>query len=296
MAKAQLQTKAANPGNPVVAQTFEWASQIWAAQESYAKGVRLSTSMHYGEQTKYATWTLPSNLECVELIHITDVQFGHIACKEDRLDEYIDWILEKPTRYVLLGGDLPDAWAMWSPGSPFEQNCNPQSQVYRLATKFSRVRHRILGSVGGNHERRAIPGFGDLGVLIASFLRIPYSSGQQFIDINYGKHQSFKVHLYHGRGAARTKGAKLNMLHEMMKRSDAQLCLVGHLHDVLMTVDWLVRREHNQIKLIKQYGAMSSSFMEFWGTYGEVHGMNPSDVMMARTILYPDGKYEMTFR
>lgn len=296
MAKTKLSQTASYTGHPLVMQTSEWASQIWAKQSEYAPGVKLSTAMHYGEQCKYVTWTFPSTFKRVELIHITDVQFGHIACREERIDEYIDWILDSPYRYVLLGGDLPDAWAMWSPGSPFEQNANPQSQVYRLAAKFSRMRHRILGSVGGNHERRAIPAFGDLGTLIATFLRIPYSSGMQFIDIQFGEHQPFKVHLWHGRGAARSKGAKLNMLHEEMRKHDCQLLLVGHLHDVLMTVDWKVKRENNKIKLVKQYGAMSSSFLEFWGTYAEVAGMNPTDVMMARTILEPDGSYEMTFK
>src|SRR6185369_9150698 len=153
MAKAQLLSSTEVTGNRLIAQTYEWASQLWKQQKDLAKGVRMSTSMHYAEQSKYVTWSFPSTMERLELIHLTDVQFGHVTCKEDRLDEYLDWILDSPYRYILLGGDLVDAWAMWSPGSPFEQNANPQSQCYRFAAKFSRVRHRILGSVGGNHER-----------------------------------------------------------------------------------------------------------------------------------------------
>ncbi len=298
MGSKQSQSLQKTTGNPVLAQTWEWASQLWASQKDYDKGVRPpSTSMHYGEQAKYVTWTFPESLGHLELIHITDVQFGHVMCREDRLDEYLAWILDSPHRYILLGGDLPDAWALWSPGSPFEQNANPQSQCYRLAEKFGKVRHRILGSVGGNHERRAIPAFGDLGTLIASFLRIPYSSGRQAIDIQFGKHKPFKVDLWHGRGASRTKGAKMNMLVEFMTNSDAQLCLVGHLHDPLMTIRWLMRRDGNgKVKLVKQYGAMSSSFLEFWGSYGEVMGFTPIDVMMARTVVYANGSYEMTWK
>lgn len=296
MASSKSSKEITLTGHPLVAQTWEWAKNLQKDQKDYAKGVSMSSSMHYGEQAKYVHWTFPDSLSHLELIHITDVQFGHIACKVDRFEEYLDWILDSPCRYILGGGDWVDAWALWSPGSPFEQNANPQSQCYRFAERMSRVRHRILGSVGGNHERRAIPAFGDLGTLLASYLQIPYSSGQQFIDIKFGKHQPFKIHLWHGRGTSRTKGAKMNMLHEMMKRSDAQLCLVGHLHDVLVTFDWQLKRDNGKVKLVKQGGAMSSSFMEFWGTYGEVGGMNPSDVMMARTVLEPSGRWELTLK
>jgi len=41
---------------------------------------------------------------------------------------------------------------------------------------------------------------------------------------------------------------------------------------------------------------MSSSFLEYWGTYAEVAGCAPSDTTMWRTILEPSGKWELTIR
>lgn len=281
-------------GNPAMALAHEYLSPLWKSMPAYDAGVKLSTQMHYGEQTKHVVWTFQESKEPLEIIHITDVQYGHVGCKLDRVIEYRDWVLASPRRYMIWGGDMVDAWAMWSPGTPWENHFNSQSQVFRLAEIWGPARHRILGYVGGNHERRAIPAFGDLGVLIATLLQIPYSRGIQMVDIRFGKHQPFKNHLFHGRGAARTKGAKINMIHEVMKRSDAQMIWVGHLHDVLSTFDWrMVRDKQDKIIFQKQGGAMSNSFLEFWNSYAEVGGMNPSDVMMALVKLYPDGKWKM---
>jgi hypothetical protein len=183
---------------------------------------RATSGMIYGEQQKYVSWDIPTTkFSEIELLQITDVQFGHIACKYDRVIEYRDYVLAKPNRFMLWTGDNVDAWAMWSPGRAFDQIADPQSQVFKFCEVWAPARHRILGYVGGNHERRAIPGFGDLGTLIATLLKIPYSNGRQFIDIYFGKHDPFRVALWHGVGGARTKGTVAQILSRFMAEGTA---------------------------------------------------------------------------
>jgi len=62
------------------------------------------------------------------------------------------------------------------------------------------------------------------------------------------------------------------------------------------TYDWRQKRDGNEIKLQKIAGVMSSSFLDYWNTFGEVIGLPPSDTMMARAILEPDGHWEVTLR
>jgi hypothetical protein len=254
--------------------------------------------MHYGQQTKHVIWQFPKSLESLELIHITDVQFGHISCKVNRVIEYRDWILKEPNRYVVFGGDIIDAYALGrSPGSPWEEIGDSQTQANHVAEIFGPIRHRILGYVGGNHERRGFGSFGDLGVYIANLLQIPYSSGQQYIDIHFGKWGPFKGHLWHGKGAAQSRGGQMNMVFEMMRQSDADIVWVGHLHQALMTYRWRRERDNSgNVVFKKQAGVMSTSFLENINSYGEVMGLAGSDVMMARTIIEPDGSWELTFR
>lgn len=257
------------------------------------------SGMVCGQETKYVSWTFdPKAFPTLELIQITDMQFGHVHCKVDRVKEYRDWVLASPSRFMLWTGDNVDAWALWSPGDPWDQIGNAQSQVYKFCELWAPARHRILGYVGGNHERRAKPGFGDLGLLIAMLLQIPYSAGRQFIDLTYGKHDPFKISLWHGAGGARTKGTVAQILDRFMQQGDSHLYLMGHVHQPMILPIWKQERDrgHRRVVIKKCFGAVGSSFLETWGTYGEVAGFAAHDVLMPRCVLTPDGKYELTLK
>jgi hypothetical protein len=198
---------------------------------------------------------------------------------------------------VLLGGDLIDAATAISVQDPYENVFAPSEQCYHLRTLLMPLQPRILGYVGGNHERRTIKTFGDSGKLIASFLSIPYSCGEQDIHITYGKHQPFQLTLYHGRGVARTKGARINMIYEtLIRNQDSQLVLVGHLHDALLTYSWKKVSGGGKISFMKRAAAMSTSFIDYWNTFAETQGLGYTDTLMVRCILTPDGHWEITLR
>jgi hypothetical protein len=269
--------------------------QLMSSLELSKDVLRHTSSMVFGEQTKYVSWEVPKG-ETIELLQITDVQFGHVHCKYHRVIEYRDWVLSAPNRYMIWTGDMVDAWAMWSPGRGFEQIGDPMSQVFKFCEVWAPARHRILGYVGGNHERRAIPAFGDLGVLLAAMLQIPYSNGRQLIDVHFGKHKPFKITQWHGRGGARTKGTVAQTLHRFASEGDSQLYLMGHLHQPMIIPGWKEHRENGRVVARKYIAALGSSFLETWGTYGEVAGYSSHDVLMPRAVLSADGSWELTLR
>jgi len=258
--------------------------------------VNMNLTMPMGDENKYVTVYFPTKKfpKGIELLHITDVQFGHKMCEVGKFEEYRDWILREPNRFVLFGGDMIDAATLISVGSPYENTEEPQGQVYNFVKIAASMRHRILGYVGGNHERRSTKTFGEAGRLIATLLKIPYSSGKQFIDIHYGEHKPFKVALHHGIGAAKSKGGRLNMLRDFMYQGDAHLYLVGHLHDFLMTGNVRERQIEGNLVLEEYAGAMSSSFLKHFGTYAEVAMLPTNTIKMWRTVLEPDGRWMMT--
>jgi hypothetical protein len=260
--------------------------------------LRYSSGMYYLEQTKYVSWDCTRFRDPIEILHFTDVQWGHVLCRKDKVHEYIDWILRERNRFIVFGGDMIDAGTKVSLGSPWEQELEPSGQVYSFCEAFARVRHRILGFVGGNHERRGVLTFGDLGSLLAHLLQVPYSAGRQFIDFNFKGGESFRMDLWHGGGAARTAGSKMQMLHRFMQSGDSQLYLVGHLHDAMVKIDARIVRQPktNKVKLVKIGGAMSSSFLDYFGSYAEVAGLAPSSLVMARVIAEPNGHWELTLR
>lgn len=278
--------------------SLSFLRELRASLSPYPVAVHLG--MRYGPQAKYISWNFdPNAYKTVELLHITDTQFGHVECQVDRIIEYRDWVLSKPNRFVLFGGDMVDAWTILSPGTAFENIAEPQSQVYKFVEMMAPLRGRILGYVGGNHERRGVKTFGDLGVLIAMLMQVPYSNGRQLIDIHFGSHKPFQIDLWHGRGAGRTDGSKVQMLSTYVKdHPGSDLYLAGHLHDCFVFQKYREIRHHNraQVKIKKYHFGMSSSFLNTWGTYAEVSGMSITDVAMLRCVLEPDGKSEITIR
>jgi hypothetical protein len=267
-------------------------------KDAPADALQLRATMQLGDGCRFVTTKIdPKDFpDGVEVLHVTDVQYGARDCNVPRFKEYIEWILKEPNRFVFFGGDMVDAATVLSVASPYDNTMRPQQQVYRFCELVMPIRHRVLGYVGGNHERRGEKTFGDIGSVIASLLKIPYSPGKQFVDIHYGEHKPFKVSLWHGGTGSRTKGAKMQMLHRFMSQGEAQCYFVGHLHDAMMTFDWRERRKSGRIELEKFAGVMSSSFLDHYGSYAEVAGMAPSGTMMWRLILEPNGHWELTAR
>jgi predicted MPP superfamily phosphohydrolase len=259
----------------------------------------ISQTMVLNGQARYLTWDFSDlKFDTLELLQITDIQYGHKQCNLEKLTEYLDWVLAEENRYILLGGDLVDAGHKLSKGSTFEQIGDPQEEMWNFVEMFAPYRHRVLGYVGGNHERRSMDTFGDLGKSIATILQLPYSPGKQHIDINFGKHKPFKITQFHGRGAGRTKGAITNQISELMRQADSHLYLVGHLHQAQTVVDWREYRDgKGYMKLQKIVGGMGSAFLNHYGTYAEViMAANPQGIMMHRAVLEKNGHWEVTLR
>lgn len=250
-------------------------------------------------QSRYVAWDFTKmGFDTLELLHITDVQYGQKECDVDRFNEYLTWVLEQPNRYIFLGGDLVDAGHKNSKGSPFEQIGDPQEEVFGFCRLMAPVRHRVLGYVGGNHERRGMDTFGDLGRTIATLLKVPYSPGKQHIDVFFGEHKPFKTSLYHGNGSGQTKGAIANMLYRQMLQADSQLYLTGHLHQSIIIPESREFRctKTREMKTEKTIGGVSSTFLKHYGTYGESAGYRAGLLMMCRAILEKDGHWQLTLK
>lgn len=252
-----------------------------------------------GDETKLVSVDLRrSKADRIEISHLTDLQYGHRNFMAARFRAYMEWILSCDYRYAILGGDLIDAATVLSVASPYENTGEPIDQVAEVVELLAPLAkdHRLLGYVGGNHERRTMRTFGDVGRLIAKQIGVPYSRGVQLLDVWYGEHKPFRLSVWHGGGAARTKGAKAQMLHRFMSQADSSCYMVGHLHDAMVLFDWRQLRSRGKIRLQKIAGIMSSSFLEYWNSYAETAAMSPSDTMMGRIILERNGHWEVTMR
>lgn len=276
--------------------TLNLLAEVQSQLQDYAP--TLKQSMVINGQARFLSWDFSDvNTETLEILQITDIQFGHKQCDVNRLNKDIAWVLAKDNRYVVFTGDLIDAGHAQSKGSPFEQIGDPQEELWTFCKLVAPLRHRILGYVGGNHERRSIPTFGDIGKSIATVLQLPYSPGKQHIDIRFFDHKPFKISQFHGNGGGGTKGTLANGLVRFMNQADSQLYLMGHLHQAMVVQDTREMRHNGKMILQKIVGARGSSYLNHYGTYAEtILGANPQTIQMPRAVLERNGHWELTLR
>ena len=276
--------------------TLNLLSEVQSQLQDFAP--MLKQSMVINGQARFLSWDFNDvDIDTLELLQITDIQFGHKQCNVERLHKDIAWVLSQENRYVVFGGDLVDAGHVQSKGSPFEQVGDPQEELWSFCKLIAPLRHRVLGYVGGNHERRSIPTFGDLGKSIATVLELPYSPGKQHIDIRFRDHKPFKISMFHGGGGGQTKGSIANNLMKFMGQADSQLYLMGHLHQAMVVQESRERREKGRMEVQKIVGARGSSYLNSYGTYAEViMGANPQTIQMPRAVLESNGHWELTLR
>ncbi len=279
----------------------------WAALDAGRAGLRLPrlcVDQSISDQAKLISYDFndrrrfPRKFPQVEMLHLTDLQIGSKNFNRARFVEYREWLLAEEFRFALLGGDIIDAATVLSIASPYENTSEPRYQAAEAVDLLAPLASagRILASVGGNHERRTARTWGDSGMDIAERLRIPYSAGVQHINLFYGKHAPFRVSLWHGNGNPRTKGAIAQMLDRFMHQSDSQLFFVGHVHNPLVLPGWRQIRVDGAIKFEKIMGVVSSSFQNYWNSYAETMALAPSETMMGRAVIEPNGRWELTLR
>jgi hypothetical protein len=255
-------------------------------------------------ECRRASITVPEDWDKPIIFVKGDEQLGHVTCDEERILKDIAWVEKNPQCLVMLLGDAIDAHVQGSPGSPRENKSAPIAQANRYVEIHRPIRDRIIGYVGGNHERRIDKALteGGAGVkLIAEGLstsehKIPYSGGILLLDL-YWRDHLWTFTLFHGAGAAATAGSRTQRLQRNILLSDSLITLSGHLHDEMKTSRRFMKRTADgKIKIAKQTALQCGTYMTYIGSYGEIGGMAPTGPDMIVVELLEDGSYIDRFK
>lgn len=233
-----------------------------------------------------------------------DEQLGHVTCDEDRVKKDIAWVERNSECLVFLLGDAIDSATKTSPGSIRENNLSPLRQIDQYLDLHQSIKDRIIGYVGGNHERRIDKALDDSGAAVRLIARglsgpnhkVPYSGGILLVDVHWRGHV-WTFTLFHGAGAAQTPGSKIQRMQRNMLLSDSMITLSGHLHDEAKTSRRYVKRAvDGSVRVVKQTALQCGTYLQYIGSYGEVGGMSPVGPDMIVIELFPDGKYADKFK
>jgi hypothetical protein len=290
--------------------------QYIAAQEKLEEESSLPSTEKSREKIQ-VTWLDNNNHECRRakvvipegwsepIIFVKgDEQLGHVTCDETRIKKDIDWVEKNPQCLVMLLGDAIDSATKESPGSIRENKVGPIQQATRYIEMHRPIQDRIIGYVGGNHERRIDKALSEGGAgvrLIAEGLstpdyKIPYSGALLLLDLHWRGHL-WTFTLFHGAGAASTPGSITQRLQKNIHLTDSLITLSGHLHSEMKTSRRFIKRGGDgKVKVAKQTSLQCGTYLQYIGSYGEVGGMNPTGPDMIVIELKSDGRYIDRFK
>ena len=253
--------------------------------------------------------TLSEELEKIELFSVGDTHEGEEQFCSDTLDGLINYILEKPYRFVILNGDLINNAIKTSVSDIYDEQSFPEEQIARVARRFMPIRDRILAMGSGNHEERTKKATGldpsrYLSVRLGLEERYSPNSFLLFISVGRShntrqsnlKQQVYAVFSQHGYGGGKKNGSKLNNLNDADKIvADADLYIMNHTHTPILNSmrSFVCDFQNRKVNEKKKYYLMANAFMRFGG-YGLRFGFAPAALDITYATFYTQGRKKIT--
>jgi hypothetical protein len=164
---------------------------------------------------------------------------------------------------------------------------NPDDQKYAIVEMLKPYKHLCLGLLTGNHEERTFKYSGhDPSRAMAKMLDIPYLRYGAFLRLKVGD-IGYTVYATHGGSGAATSAGKLNAVKKLATWVDADIYLMGHMHDLL--VDSSIRKtldlRNKVVRDRRQTFCVTGSFLTFEDSYSEMKGYSPGRIGSPRIRL-----------
>ncbi|SMO75423.1 Calcineurin-like phosphoesterase superfamily domain-containing protein [Balnearium lithotrophicum] len=235
--------------------------------------------------------TYKTGKEEIELIPLSDLHLGSPESNLREIERVVRYIREKENARTILLGDLFETAIIGSKGDPY--TADPIETEFRIAKELLKpIKDKILAVISGNHERRISKTVGlDIMRMFCAKLGIEDRYSPNFVVVKLRlKNLSYFIGAHHGVGGGRLKGGKINNLHRMGGiLPNADIILMGHTHDFIMTTDvkYIIDKKHDRIKEHKTYYINVPAFLSYGG-YGASYAYQPT-ISGAIKITLKDG-------
>lgn len=235
-------------------------------------------------------------------IHIfADEHLGDSLSDFRRLQERIKYVAETPNAFCVFGGDLLDTAIASSIGDTYAATFSPREALIQCEKIFAPVAPKVLGVVGGNHERRVYRSDGiDLTEIMCSQLGIldKYSPTTALIYVRFGKDKGhggnrqlvYSMYLTHGSRGGRRPGGKVNALEDLSRIVDADIYIMNHTHSPAVIRQDYFRADSQSATVRRcEHLFVNSAANLDYGGYGDIAGYVPSS-MRSPVITLADGQ------
>lgn len=227
----------------------------------------------------------------VEIVPLSDIHQGNPCFTEkgeEKLDGYLNYILDKDGCYTILVGDLIESS---NPHASFKLKTTPQEQYDWILDKFMPLadKKKIISILGGNHENWIYSDTGfDIIKTMSQTLRVPYLGDSGYIGMKVNK-QFYTMYATHPKTAVTRKSSKIKMLEDIGSIHDVDVIACAHIHSII-TEEQIMRKPNfvtGEVDNKKQLLIGTGSFLEY-GDYAEQARYKPEKMGAPKIILRAD--------
>jgi hypothetical protein len=255
-------------------------------------------------------------------IHIDDIGFSEDYLLRDvqriKKDIYSTWFLGGDYANFILPGDKRFNPEIYPPNFKVRDLANLAAHVSGLVIDaLSPIKDKCLGAGYGNHDYNFLSKNGQMGIhtAICSSLNVPnmrYAGWADLyfvhnpetegvrIDVSNTPPPEFTARLrcvvHHGFSTAATAGGKLNALKRLVDSLEADLVMMGHVHEQFAKsfTRLTVNENCTQIKSKVTMGMITGTYLRGYvsdvTSYGEMRGYFPTSLGATRAIYKPSEK------
>ena len=220
----------------------------------------------------------------VKVWAVADVHIGARECDLDGFRAFLKRIESDPDSYMVICGDILNNATRDSVSNVYLETLSPSEQVQLAVELLEPVKDKILGAVGGNHERRSLRAV-DLDPLFIVFCRLgiesAYRQNFEFLRIvleDNGSRCDYALMLLHGK----TEG-KRKQFDYAIEGVDAIIGAHTHMPNVSKNGK-LVFTTKNRVKVQPFVSVTAPSFLKYGG-YAATGLYKPSAVSCPQYLL-----------
>ncbi|HUT44006.1 MAG TPA: metallophosphoesterase [Desulfobacterales bacterium] len=264
----------------------------------------------------------PSRASMFKIWNLADLHIGAKACALEWIKKDIKEIRDDPYSFWIGGGD----YAEYIGKGDKRFDCDAVADfitvsdlgrlgkvlITQVRDILEPIKHKCLGLLFGNHEK-SYQKWQEQEHLHSwlceelEVLNLGYSAFLDVVFVRNGKQpkiintpvraessQKFRFHVHHGAGFATTPAGKLTRLIRFMTYFDADIFMLGHVHDQQGRREVQIAANQACDKLITKtkLGVISGSYLKTYKqgvtTYGEQKGYAPTVLGSAVVTIIPD--------
>lgn len=213
----------------------------------------------------------------LRIIPLADAHYGSQEFNETLWHRTLKRIQDEETTYCVLVGDLIDNGLKNSITNVYEATCSPRDQKEWLYNELLPIKDKVLGAVGGNHERRSNKEVNDdplYDVMVRLGIESVYRPNICFMQIKAAyKHEGktkqryeYSFAITHGNGGGQYIGSSANRMQNYGNSIEGIDCLItAHTHKPLAFPAAKLSFENGKIIRKQFVVAVASSFLNYGG-------------------------------